>query len=165
MQRLENMVLFISEQTNKVDKKGRVSVPAQFRSALGATLPMGIAAFPSFSLQKQAIDVWPLARLEHLQDSLDKNFDCFTQGQKKLAQLIFADARPLTFDDNGRVLLPHLLLKSAEITGEALFVGQGRTFQIWAPHRYVPHKAEIENSIKDNEKSLSVFPAFEGNSL
>ena len=155
------MALFISEQTNKVDKKGRVSVPAQFRSALGEALHMGIAAFPSFSLQKQAIDVWPLARLEQLQNSLDANSDRFTAGQKNLAQLIFADARQLSFDDNGRVLLPLLLLESAGIDEEALFVGQGRTFQIWSPDRYTPYKAGIESQVSDSEKSLSIFPSAE----
>lgn len=156
------MALFISEQTNRVDKKGRVSVPAPFRSALGEALAMGVAAFPAFALDKKAIDVWPLARLEQLQDSLDRNHDRFTDEQNNLALLIFAEAKQLSFDETGRVLLPQPLLETAAIADEALFVGQGRTFQIWAPDRYGPHKAAIETRAANGDMSLTVFPTGDG---
>ena len=156
------MALFFSEQTNRVDKKGRVSVPAQFRSALGEALTLGVAAFPAFSLDKEAIEVWPIARLEQLQDSLDRNYDRFSEDQKSLALLIFAEARQLSFDDTGRVMLPKVLLNTAAISEEALFVGQGRTFQVWNPKRYVPHKTSIEKRAANGEMSLTVFPTIEG---
>ena len=156
------MSLFFSEQTNRVDKKGRVSVPAQFRSALGEALTLGVAAFPAFSLDKEAIEVWPIARLEQLQDSLDRNYDRFSEDQKSLALLIFAEARQLTFDDTGRVMLPKVLLDTAAISEEALFVGQGRTFQIWNPKRYAPHKILIEERAANGRMSLTVFPTIEG---
>ena len=156
------MALFFSEQTNRVDKKGRVSVPAQFRSALGEALNLGVAAFPAFSLDKKAIDVWPVSRLEQLQESLDRNYDRFSEDQKSLALLIFAEARQLTFDDTGRVMLPKPLLDTAAISEEALFVGQGRTFQVWTPDRYAPHKAAIESRAATGEMSLAVFPTVEG---
>ncbi len=156
------MALFFSEQTNRVDKKGRVSVPAQFRSALGEALTLGVAAFPAFSLDKEAIEVWPIARLEQLQDSLDRNYDRFSEDQKSLALLIFAEARQLSFDDTGRVMLPKVLLNTAAISEEALFVGQGRTFQVWNPKRYAPHKISIEKRAANGEMSLTVFPTIEG---
>ena len=156
------MALFFSEQTNRVDKKGRVSVPAQFRSALGEALTLGVAAFPAFSLNKEAIEVWPIARLEQLQDSLDRNYDRFSEDQKSLALLIFAEARQLSFDDTGRVMLPKVLLNTAAISEEALFVGQGRTFQVWNPKRYAPHKISIEKRAANGEMSLTVFPTIEG---
>ena len=156
------MALFFSEQTNRVDKKGRVSGPAQFRSALGEALTLGVAAFPAFSLDKEAIEVWPIARLEQLQDSLDRNYDRFSEDQKSLALLIFAEARQLSFDDTGRVMLPKVLLNTAAISEEALFVGQGRTFQVWDPKRYAPHKTLIEKRAANGEMSLTVFPTIEG---
>lgn len=156
------MALFFSEQTNRVDKKGRVSVPAQFRSTLGEALTLGVAAFPAFSLNKEAIEVWPIARLEQLQDSLDRNYDRFSEDQKSLALLIFAEARQLSFDDTGRVMLPKVLLNTAAISEEALFVGQGRTFQVWNPKRYAPHKTSIEKRAANGEMSLTVFPTIEG---
>ena len=156
------MALFFSEQTNRVDKKGRVSVPAQFRSALGEALTLGVAAFPAFSLDKKSIEVWPISRLEQLQESLDRNYDRFSEDQKSLALLIFAEARQLTFDETGRVMLPKALLDTATISKEALFVGQGRTFQVWAPERYAPHKTAIEGRAANGEMNLAVFPTVEG---
>ncbi|MGY8739205.1 MAG: division/cell wall cluster transcriptional repressor MraZ [bacterium] len=162
--RLGIMALFFSEQTNRVDKKGRVSVPAQFRSALGEALALGVAAFPAFSLDKKAIDVWPVARLEQLQDSLDRNYDRFSEDQKSLALLIFAEAKQLSVDETGRFMLPAPLLDTAAINGEALFVGQGGTFQVWSPERYTPHKAAIEARAASGAMSLAVFPTVDGGS-
>ena len=156
------MALFFSEQTNRVDKKSRVSVPAQFRTALGEALALGVAAFPAFALDKKAIDVWPVARLEQLQESLDHNYDQFSEDQKNLALLIFSEARQLSFDDTGRVMLPKPLMETAGIDAEAHFVGQGRIFQIWSPDRYQPHKQSIESRAARGDMNLTVFPTVPG---
>ena len=102
------MALFLSTHFNKVDKKGRVSVPAQFRSAVvGQSFP-GIVAFRSFSLAEGS------ARHEEVRAML-------------------ADARQLAFDGEGRIVLPDDLAQFARIAEEAAFVGQGRHFYICEP--------------------------------
>ena len=151
------MALFFSEQINRVDRKGRVSVPAQFRAALGEALAEGVVAFPAFALDRQAVEVWPLARMSELQDSLDRLHDRFSDEQKNLASLMFAEARLLTFDETGRVLVPRALLDTAAVSEEALFVGQGRTFQIWCPERYKPFKERLQASAARGG-SLATFP-------
>ena len=151
------MALFFSEQINRVDRKGRVSVPAQFRAALGEALAEGVVAFPAFALDRQAVEVWPLARMSELQDSLDRLHDRFSDEQKNLASLMFAEARLLSFDDTGRVLLPRPLVDVAALDEEALFVGQGRTFQIWSPERYRPFKERLQARAAKGG-SLATFP-------
>ena len=42
------MAVFIDTFINKIDRKGRVSVPAPYRAALVGQLFQGIVAFPSF---------------------------------------------------------------------------------------------------------------------
>lgn len=50
-----------------------------------------------------------------------------------LSAMLFADARPLSFDVTGRIVIPADLLAHAGITDTAVFVGRGNSFQIWEP--------------------------------
>ncbi len=125
--------MFFGTHDNKVDRKGRVSVPASFRAALSAPETKAIVAFPSFT--DPAIEAWPAERMRRLQDGLD-DMDQFSQEQRDFASLIFAEARLLNLDGEGRIMLPGELTQHAAISARALFVGQGATFQIWEQDRY-----------------------------
>jgi MraZ protein len=123
------MALFLSTHVNKVDKKGRVSVPAQFRTAVvGQSFP-GIVAFRSFSLQ--VIDAAGIERMEKYSAELDSLEE--GSGRHGEVRAMLADARQLAFDGEGRIVLPTDLAEFARITEEAAFVGQGRHFYICEP--------------------------------
>lgn len=157
------MALFLSEHLNRVDKKGRVSVPAPFRTVLGDAANAGVFAFPSFKVGRRALEVWPPQRLEQLQDSLDQSTAQFSDEQQSLATLVFAEGRQLHFDDTGRVMLPQTLMQVADLNDEALFVGQGRTFQIWEPKRYEAFKTELRAKAETGRLTLPPFPVRGGN--
>lgn len=123
------MALFLSTHVNKVDKKGRVSVPAQFRSAVVGQAFPGIVAFRSFSLQ--VIDAAGIDRME----TYSAEIDGLTEGSARYEEVraMLADARQLAFDGEGRIVLPSDLAQFAHIAEEAAFVGQGRHFYICQP--------------------------------
>jgi len=127
------MALFLSTFINKVDKKGRVSVPAPFRAALSGQGFDGIVAFRSYKFP--AIEACGYDRMEGLSASVD-DLALFSEAQDDLAATIFADARQLPFDSDGRVILPGDLAAHAGITDRAAFVGRGPTFQIWEPKAF-----------------------------
>lgn len=123
------MALFLSTHVNKVDKKGRVSVPAQFRTAVvGQSFP-GIVAFRSFSLR--VIDAAGIDRMEKYSAELDTLDEGSARYEEVRAML--ADARQLAFDGEGRIVLPGDLAAFASIGDECAFVGQGRHFYICEP--------------------------------
>lgn len=124
------MTLFVSTIVNKVDRKGRVSVPAQWRAALASQSFAGVVCFPSFT--HGCLEGMGMDRLEKMAESLDR-LDMFSVEQDDMTQLIFAAARQLSFDTEGRILLPEDFLAHAGISESAAFVGRGRTFQIWEP--------------------------------
>jgi MraZ protein len=134
------MALFVSTFTNKVDRKGRVSVPASFRAALSNQMPQGIVVYPSFTFA--AIEGCGNDFLEQLADSTTAAFDLFSPEQDDLNTLIFSSSHQLTWDPEGRVILPEEILAHANITEQAAFVGKGRTFQIWEPEALKKHTAE-----------------------
>jgi len=68
--------------------------------------------------------------------------------------MIFGDAKRYTFDSTGRIMLSEKLLKHAEITDSAVFVGKGRKFQIWSEKNWAKEEARIREKIKTNRPSL-----------
>ena len=122
--------MFLSTYENKLDKKGRVSVPAPFRSYLSNLGYNGVICFPSFN--HQCIESWPQDRIEKITNSID-DLNPFEEKKDYFATSILAESINLQFDSEGRILLTSKLLKHAKIKNSMVFVGQGKTFQIWEP--------------------------------
>src|SRR5215472_7383349 len=123
----ERVALFMSTHVNKVDRKGRVSVPATFRATLSGQSFAGIVVFPSF--EQEALEGAGMDRMEAIAGGLDRLGQ--PKEQQRLAHLILARSHQLPFDPEGRVILPERLSAHAHITDSAAFVGLGSTFQIW----------------------------------
>ena len=101
--------MFLSSYENKLDKKGRVSVPATFRSHLSSLGYNGFISYPSFNH----------AALEACsQDRIEK------------------------------------LLNHANIKNDILFVGLGKTFQIWEPKNFEKFKIQARKKSYQNRSSL-----------
>jgi MraZ protein len=153
------MALFLSTFVNKVDKKGRVSVPAPFRAALAGQAFAGIIAFRSYKFP--ALDGCGADRMDSLSRSMD-DLDLFSQQQDDLATTIFADAHQLPFDTDGRIVLPEALAKHADITDRAAFVGRGAMFQIWNPEAFLRFQDEARARAKKAGATLRLRPPASG---
>ena len=122
--------MFLSTYENKLDKKGRVSVPASYRSYLSNIGYNGVICYPSFN--NQCIEAWPQDRIEKISTAID-SLNPFEEKKDYFATSILSESINLQFDSEGRISLIPKLLKHAKIKNNMLFVGQGKTFQIWDP--------------------------------
>ena len=127
------MALFVGKHVNKIDKKGRVSVPKPFRTALQARGLSSLYIYPRF--KQQALEACDEEFMTRLSRSLD-DLDLFSDDQDDLASVILANAHELNFDPEGRIVLPPDLAAYAEIKSEVVFIGQGPRFQIWQPQTF-----------------------------
>jgi MraZ protein len=144
------VALFLSTYDNKVDRKGRVSVPAAWRPALSQNGFAGIVCFPSFKYEAvEGCDHAWIAEMSARHDTLDQ----FSEDADSLA-LIFAGSHQLAFDPEGRIMLPEPLMQHAGITERAVFVGTGRTFQIWEPDRWEKHAADMRERARTKGLTL-----------
>lgn len=146
------MALFLGTIENKVDSKGRVSVPSDFRNVLKGDDFQGVILFHSFT--DKCIEGFTMSRMEQMADAAD-NLDLFSEENQNLNSLIFSDARQLSFDITGRIVIPSDLLEFAGITDKALFVGRGKTFQIWNEVDFYKAQEEIRNKAQKTRPSLS----------
>jgi MraZ protein len=145
------MALFIDTFVNKIDRKGRVSVPATFRATLAEQNFQGIVAFPSFKLQ--ALQCAGMDWMQSLIDST-QNVDLFSQEHDDLTAALFPDAKQLAFDGEGRIMLPEALCAHAKLTEMAAFAGRGRYFEIWEPQALEAYKAEARQRAADKQRTL-----------
>jgi MraZ protein len=145
------MAVFLSSFVNRLDKKGRVSVPASFRAALGADAS-GIVIFKS--LQQEALDGCSIGHLELLSQSLEKQ-DLAPDVYELIETTIFGGSVSLPFDSEGRITLPHALAASVGINEEVAFVGRRKTFQLWDPKKLAAHDAASRSAARAKDISLS----------
>ena len=143
--------MFLSTYENKLDKKGRVSVPSSFRSYLSNLGYNGIICYPSFN--NQCLEAWPQDRIEKITNAID-SLNPFEEKKDFFATSILAESVNLQFDSEGRILLSSRLLKHAKIKTSMLFVGQGRTFQIWEPTLFEKFKVNAKKKSNINRTSL-----------
>lgn len=142
----EPVALFMSTYVNKVDRKGRVSVPATFRAAVSGLSFQGIVAYPALEEgSEEALEGAGIDRMEAISDGLDELDQ--SDDQRALWQLVISSSQQLPFDPEGRVLLPEHFLAHSHIRESAAFVGLGPNFQIWEPDRYAARRAALHERV------------------
>ncbi len=150
------MTQFLGTHQNRLDAKGRVSVPAQFRSALKARCNgdgNGIQLVLRPSHQHQCIEAWPPAEFDALSEPLNR-IDLFSQAHDDLAASLYADAFPVEADKEGRIVLPDNLVAYAGLSDAVVFMGLGRVFQIWEPAAAERRRAEARERARTHGFTL-----------
>ena len=131
--------MFISTYENKLDRKGRVSVPAPYRSHLSTLGYNGVICYPSFT--NSSIEFCPQDRLQKIIDTID-TLNPFEENRDIFSTSILANSFQLNFVSEGRVTLVDKLLSHSGINEKVLFVGLGKTFQMWEPTAFKKFSAE-----------------------
>ena len=128
------MTHFLGTHLNRIDAKGRVSIPAFFRGSLraidGDTVQLGLILRPSHT--HPCIEAWPVSTFHRLARPV-ATLDPFSEAHDDLAAALFADALPVDADKEGRIVLPELLTAHAGVSAAVVFMGLGQIFQIWEP--------------------------------
>ena len=145
----ERLMIFLSTFINKIDAKGRVSVPSSFRSVLEESGFKGMICYPSPILN--SVEGCGFNRIKKLSDTIDA-LGTFSKERSAFSTSLLADSHQLSFDTEGRVILPNKLVEFASIKDQVSFVGMGETFQMWDPDKY----SEFQNkTFKQSQESLA----------
>ena len=126
-------------------------MPASFRSYLSNLGYNGIICYPSFN--NQSIEAWPQDRIEKISNTID-TLSPFEEKRDFFATSILSESTNLQFDSEGRILLTLKLIKHAKIKNSMIFVGQGKTFQIWEPTIFEKFRANARKKANLNRSSL-----------
>ncbi len=147
------MTQFLGTHTNRLDAKGRVSIPAPFRAALrlegGGSVPLVLRP----SHKHACVEGWPDSVFQSLAKPLDA-LDMFSEAHDDLAAALYADAWPMEADKEGRIVLPEALVAHANLSDAVVFMGLGRTFQIWEPAAAERRRAEARERARARQLTL-----------
>jgi MraZ protein len=132
------MALFFGTHQNKLDAKGRVSVPAPFRIVLKKMSHAGEGAAVATmylrpSHQNPCIEGWSELGFEALSAPLAEGYNQFSQEHEDFVLALFGNACVVETDKEGRIMLPANLVAHAGITDNVAFIGARNNFQIWEP--------------------------------
>ena len=137
---------FYGTFTNRIDAKGRVSVPAPFRALLEGQKLHGCIVSPSVvypMLEGSGVGRtdWMREQLETLPEFSDDYF---------AVQQMFADTVQVPFDSEGRIILPQSLLDHAGLSSNIVFAGSGNVFQMWEPEGFEAHKERMRQRRREH---------------
>jgi MraZ protein len=150
---------FVSNFTLRLDSKGRVSIPASFRSVLGRDGFDGLFCYPA--LDRPAIDAGGNALMAEI-EALIARFPPFSEGREQFATALYGTSETLEVDGEGRVILTEPLRAHAGIADTVSFVGLGHKFQIWEPGRFRNELAEATDKVRALRKQLGSQEAAQG---
>ncbi|MEG6509112.1 division/cell wall cluster transcriptional repressor MraZ [Methyloligella sp. 2.7D] len=142
---------FVSRFTNRIDTKGRVSVPASFRTVLAKDGYDGIYCYPS--LDAPALDAGGNRLVNKITDLVGE-LAPYSDEYDHLATALYGTSDILSVDQDGRTILPERLREHAGITNQVTFVGLGDKFQMWEPSKFEAHLAEAQQRVRDLRKLL-----------
>ena len=150
---------FRGEGLQKVDTKGRVSIPALFRRVIEACDPNWCDGLPP-----ELVIVYGDSRRNFLEcytieaiQEVDRKIDQLARGslgRKTLERLFHGQSFPTSIDDTGRLVLPARLRQKINIEKEAYFIAAGDTFQIWNPETYEADQTKIEQWLHEQPKDF-----------
>ena len=126
-------------------------MPASFRSHLSTLGYNGFVTYPSFN--HDALEACSQDRIEKLSSTID-SLNPFEEKRDFFATSVLSESVSLQFDSEGRVLISEKLLNHAKIKNNILFVGLGKTFQMWEPKSFEKFKVVARKKAYQNRSNL-----------
>lgn len=142
--------MFFSTYEGAIDAKGRVSVPASFRAALGGG--SRVYVWPSFE-GRGCLEAGGEALMQDYRQILAR-MSPHDPAREAIAHTVFGRSADLKMDDPGRIKLPEAHLTAAGIQTKLVFSGAFDRFRIWSPERFAEYDAEMSAQASANLEKL-----------
>lgn len=142
---------FLATFVNKIDAKGRVSVPAKFREILeaqGARTLYARASTAGPAIVAGGSD-WMASLHGMIQDH-----DPSSEVHDDFAYTLLGDTVELNLDGEGRVGLPDDLVRHASLEDAVAFVGLGNCFELWEPRALDLRKIQARRATAERRGQL-----------
>ena len=136
---------FLSNATNRIDAKGRVSVPSAFRSVLAQRNVQELYCFQDFVFP--AISIGGPDLLERFERQIAAE-DPFSPDANEMSLLIHGGGVFMKLDAEGRLMVTDFIRDFTGISDEVTFVGRADHFQLWQPQAFAAAQAQARGERK-----------------
>jgi len=145
---------FTGSSTHKVDAKGRVSLPADYRKVLEGYGATHVVILPRMQRDEAHVGFSPMG-YEKVVEQVE-GMDLGYEEADAMSMSVTSDARQIPVDDAGRIVLSKDLRDSLGIAGEVRFVGRGSAFELWEPETRARHEAEIQPRAREISRQIKL---------
>ena len=138
--------MFIGEYHHNLDQKGRLAVPAKFRTALkpGAVVTRGL---------DNCLFLYTKSEWKKLADKLAA-LPISKANTRAFARLMLAGAMDVKIDGQGRVILPDYLRQYASMKKKVVVTGLYNRLEIWDKAVWDKYKTATEKDSTDIAEAL-----------
>lgn len=161
------MAFFVEEVTNKIDGKGRTSLPAAYRSELEHSEFYGIILFKS--LEENCFIGADVEYMKDLFDRVSEQHGPFSREMKLFRREVLSRSKRISVDADGRIVLPKALRDEVGIKDKVIYAGGGDHFEIWSPEGLKASEEggaadalAVLNGLKPKEKQTTMASLFGG---
>src|SRR5215470_9610391 len=109
--------MFRGNHPTRVDEKGRLKVPAEFKRTIDERY--GGGQFYITSRDGKVAEIYPFEEWQRIEEKLAKVSN-FNPAKKKFLDRVNYYGQTVEIDNQGRLLMPQLLRESADVEGEGL---------------------------------------------
>ncbi len=139
--------MFLGEYQHTLDAKGRVSLPAKFRSEVTGSLVVSKGL-------DNCLYVYSAEEYRSFVEDLTLGND-FNSKQRHLRRFFVAGAQEVELDSAGRISLSPALRDYAGLKKEIAVTGNGNRIEIWDSKAWATYNSEAEGSIEDLAEGLA----------
>jgi MraZ protein len=149
------MTQFVGTHFGKLDRKGRIAVPAPFRAELEAAATAHLVF--RVSHQNRCIEARSRPVFQHMLESI-LSLEHFSDDRETLEAGIIADSTMLRLDGDGRLVLPEEYVTELGLSENIAFLGKGDRFEIWDADAARAHVAEAKARVREKKLTLAAMP-------
>ncbi len=136
--------MFLGTYEHTIDQKGRMTIPARFREVIldGAFITLGF---------ENNLIVLKAQTFTSLSDTINK-MSITNPDARDLRRLMFSHAIEVEIDKAGRILIPSHLRSKVQLEDQAIVLGAGVYFEIWAPTVWTPRSEALLSGEINNKR-------------
>lgn len=142
---------FIGSYFYSLDTKNRLAIPSKFRLFIRRPETLILSQGLESCLELYPTDSW-VKLSEKLENISIKN----KKEKRAFKRILFSNASEVQFDEEGRILIPQLLVDYACLKKEAAVIGMGEKIEIWAKHLWIPYYKKQQNSFIQHASKIEL---------
>ena len=138
--------MFLGTHTPRLDDKGRLALPAKFRSELegGLVITKG---------QERCLFVFPMSEFSRITELL-RSAPVTQRSVRDYSRVFFASASHEVPDGQGRITVPGQLREYAGLTKDCVVIGANSRVEVWDAAAWQNYLDSTEQSFADAEEVL-----------
>ena len=143
-------ILFRGFNKISIDNKGRLAVPSRYRELISVQAENSLVI--TLNPLDRSLWLYPLPEWDVIEDKLASLSD-FDKQSRRTKQMMRGYATDCQLDGQGRILIPKELRAYADLTKQAVILGQGNKFEIWNEKAWEAQRDEWLETVGDDSQS------------